>query len=43
MDVSDGWKRRDEVRDEVSKILKGLGIMKEKQMMQMMMNGQMDG
>jgi len=28
-DVSDGWKRRDEVRDDVSKILKGLGIMKE--------------
>jgi len=29
-DVSGGLKRRDEVRDEVSKILKGLGIMKEK-------------
>ena len=29
-DVSGGWKRRDEVRDDVSKILKGLGIMKEK-------------
>jgi len=28
-DVSDGLKRRDEVRDDVSKILKGLGIMKE--------------
>jgi len=28
-DLSGGWKSRDEVRDDVSKILKGLGIMKE--------------
>jgi hypothetical protein len=28
-DVSGGWKSRDEVRDDVSKILKELGIMKE--------------
>jgi hypothetical protein len=28
-DISGGWKRRDGVRDDVSRILKGLGIMKE--------------
>jgi hypothetical protein len=28
-DVSGGWKSRDEVTDDVSKILKGLGIMIE--------------
>ena len=28
-DVSGGWKRRDGVSDDVSRILKGLGIMKE--------------